>query len=380
MSKEAASNPISALHSLGQSLWYDNIQRSLLRDGTLEAMIQRDEIRGMTSNPSIFEKAISQTNEYDLDISHLANEGYTAEEIYEHLTVEDVQAAADLFHPLYARTNAVDGYVSLEVNPHLAYDTQGTVIEAQRLWDLVDRPNLMIKIPATTTGLPAITASIVQGININVTLLFSLERYSEVMDAYLTGLEQRLEVAKSLQSVTSVASFFVSRIDTKADARLGEVICSGHSRASVASDLVGKIAVSSARLAYQRFIRVFEGSRFKKLQSRGGCIQRPLWASTSTKNPAYSDVKYVEDLIGPGTINTVPPHTLEAFRHHGRARLSITENVEAAQQVLDQFESIGVSPNQITKELEQEGVEAFASAFDSLIASIENRRKQTLRM
>ncbi|MFN2233813.1 MAG: transaldolase [Anaerolineales bacterium] len=361
-------NSIDKLHELGQSIWYDNIERRLLKNGELAAMINRGEIRGVTSNPSIFNKAIANSDDYDDALIPLAERGYTKNEIYESLAVDDIQATCDLFRPLYDRTNGADGFVSFEVNPYLANDSVGTVREAARLWNWVNRPNLMIKIPATTEGLPAIEKSIASGININVTLIFSIERYKQVMNAYITGLEQRIINGYSIDHVASVASFFVSRIDSNVDARLSDI---GGKKATA---LQGKIAIASAKLAYSVHNLVFSSNRWAALKKQNGCIQRPLWASTSTKNPSYSDTKYVDELIGPNTVNTVPPATLAAFRDHGTAALTLASNLDNAQAAMDQLSQLGISIDEVTKELENQGVKSFSDAFEDLLETVENRR------
>jgi transaldolase/glucose-6-phosphate isomerase len=355
-------NPIQQITALGQSLWYDNIQRRLLENGELKAMIERGEIRGVTSNPTIFHNAIAKTHDYDPALLPLAWAGWNAEDIFWQLAIEDIRQACQLFQPLYEETNGEDGYVSLEVNPHLAHDTEGTITQARLLWQRVARPNLMIKVPATPQGIPAIRRLIAEGLNINVTLIFSLERYRQVMEAYLAGLEDRLNTgADSLPA--SVASFFVSRLDTKIDARL-----------PAESPLRGKAAIANAKLAYDLFRQTFQGERWQRLQAAGARPQRPLWASTSTKNPAYPDTLYVDNLIGPQTVNTVPPQTLEAFRDHGQAALTLTAGLEQARQALAELESLGISLAQVTQELEDEGVQAFADAFDALLQTLEERR------
>lgn len=360
-------NPIPALTALGQSLWYDNIQRSLLQNGGLAAMIEAGEIRGVTSNPAIFHNAISKSADYDSALLPLAFSGWSAEDIFWQLAVEDIQAACDLFRPLYDQTLGVDGYVSLEVSPALAHDTAGTVEQAKALWQRVDRPNLMIKIPATLAGLPAIRAVIATGVNVNVTLIFSLERYRAVMDAYLSGLEDRLLAGEKIDSIHSVASFFVSRLDSKIDPLL-----------PAASPLRGKAAIANAKLAYEAFQQAFSDVRFGKLQLAQANYQRPLWASTGTKNPAYSDTLYVDNLIGPATVNTVPPQTLDAFREHGQAALTLNAGLEEARQTLEALETQGIAMRAVTDELEREGVKAFADAFSALLRSVEERRAAAL--
>lgn len=373
------SNPIEKLHSLGQSFWYDNIQRRLLEKGVLAAMIERGEIRGVTSNPSIFDNAISKSDDYDVALLSMGWAGLGKEEIFDVLALEDIRAAADLFRPLYEETAGGDGYVSLEVNPSLAYDTEASAEEAKRLWHLVDRPNLMVKIPATQEGLPAIREAIASGININVTLVFSLKRYAEVIAAYLSGLRSRREAGLPIDRIASVASFFVSRVDSKVDKRLAEIIRQEGPQAGLAAGLSGKAAVANAKLAYQQFLEIFDSEDFKDLQSSGARIQRPLWASTSTKNPAYSDVKYVEELIGPDTVNTVPQNTLDAYRDHGSPSQTLAEDVEGARMALQSLADLGISMQQVTQELEDEGVQAFAKSFEDLLETIEERRAMAQR-
>ena len=358
--------PIKDLTKLGQSLWYDNIQRKLLENGELAAMIERGEIRGVTSNPSIFQKAIGNSNDYDDALVPLAWAGWDAESIFWELAIEDIQDACDTFTALYEETDGRDGYVSLEVSPYLANDTEGTIQQAQELWDRVNRPNLMIKIPATKEGLPAIRKSIAAGININVTLIFSVERYREVMDAYLSGLEDRVLAEKSedsIERIHSVASFFVSRIDSIIDDQLPED-----------SPLRGKVAIANAKVAYEAFQEVASSVRFGKLQLARANYQRPLWASTSTKDPAYPDTLYVDSLIGPATVNTVPPRTLEAFKDHGTAKETLTVDLDAAHQVLADLEAAGVSLAQATQDLEEAGVKSFADSFTDLLDVVEERR------
>lgn len=371
-------NRSQELYQLGQSLWYDNIRRKLLQNGEMAGMIEDGKIYGVTSNPSIFNNAIGKSDDYDDALIPLAQAGKSAMEIFEALAVEDIRAAAELFLPLYERTEGVDGYVSLEVNPDLADDTDATCDEAQRLWDLVDRPNLMVKIPATKEGIPAIERSIANGLNINITLIFSVERYAEVMSAYLSGLEQRAAAGKPIEHVASVASFFISRIDSKVDVWLDELVEAEGPHAGLAASLRGKIAVANAKLAYQRFGEVFASQRFQRLKEKGGRMQRPLWASTSTKNPTYSDVKYVDELIGQDTVNTVPPKTLEAFLDHGTVERTLARDLEAAFRACADFEEVGLSLAQATRELEQEGVAAFSKAFASLLQTVEERRKEVL--
>jgi len=368
-------NASQQLHLAGQSVWYDNVERRLLNNGELAGMIARGEIRGVTSNPTIFMNAVTKSHDYDAGLIPLAKAGKTGEEIFWELAIEDIQAAADLLRPLYDESNKEDGYVSLEVNPYLANDTQATLSEAKRLWKLVDRPNLMVKIPATVEGLPAILSAIEAGINVNVTLIFSLERYREVMDAYLTGLEKRVEGGLPVDRIASVASFFVSRVDTNIDPRLQQIIDQGGADAAKAKALPGKAAIANAKLAYEAFRQVFTSERFLKLKANGARVQRPLWASTSTKNPAYRDVMYVEELIGPDTVNTMPPQTVIAFLDHGQVRPSLQEDVEGARQVLADLESLGISMDEVTATLEKEGVQSFSDAFGVLLQAIAARRQ-----
>lgn len=359
------SESIKKLTALGQSLWYDNIQRKLLETGELKAMIERGDIRGVTSNPTIFQNAIAKSTDYDAALIPLAWAGWDAEKIFWQLAVEDIQNACDLFRPLYDETKGGDGYVSIEVSPYLANDSVGTVKQAKELWERVDRPNLMIKIPATKEGIPAIREVIGLGINVNVTLIFSLERYGAVIDAYIAGLEDRVARNEPVNMIASVASFFVSRVDTKIDPQLPE-----------GSPLRGRAAIANAKLAYDSFESIFTSPRFATLKARFSArVQRPLWASTGTKNPAYPDTLYVDTLIGPDTVNTVPPATLEAFRDHGNASLTLTRGLEESQLFLADLEAAGVSMQKVTQELEEEGVKAFSDAFTSLLEAIETRRK-----
>jgi transaldolase/glucose-6-phosphate isomerase len=326
-------------------------------------MIKRGEIYGVTSNPSIFHNAIARTNDYDSALIPLAWSGWGAEEIFWQLAVEDIQRACDLFLPLYEGTDGGDGYASIEVSPYLAHETDKTIEQARALWERVNRRNLMIKIPATVEGIPAIRTTIASGINVNVTLIFSLAQYAEVMDAYLSGLEDRLAEKQPINHVASVASFFISRVDTKVDSRLPED-----------SKLRGKAAIANARVAYDDFLHTFKGERWETLKSEGARVQRPLWASTSTKDPAYPDTVYVDSLIGASTVNTVPPQTLDAFRDHGVARVTIAEELDKARALFGQLETQGISMDTVTQELEEEGVKAFADAFTALLDTLEERR------
>ena len=367
-------NPLLQLQRFGQSVWLDTLSRHLLISGELRRLIEEDGLRGVTSNPAIFEKAIAESHDYDDAIRALAREGKSAAEIYRALTVEDIQRAADLFRPDYDRLDGRDGFVSLEVSPHLADDTAGSIAEARRLWAAVDRPNVFIKIPATRAGLPAISQLISEGLNINVTLLFGLGRYREVAEAYLAGLEARAAQGQPLERVASVASFFLSRIDVLVDPKLEKTIQEGGSRAEVARALHGQVAIASAKMAYQIYKAIFSSDRFRNLEARGARSQRVLWASTGTKNPAYSDVKYVEPLIGLETVNTMPLETIHAYRDHGKPEARLEEAVSEAGRVLDQLPSMGIDLNAVTQQLEEEGVEKFNQPYDRLMASLEKQR------
>jgi transaldolase len=349
----------------GQAVWLDFIERKLLTGGGLERMVNEDGLRGVTSNPSIFQKAIEGSEAYDAQIEALISEnpGMAVDALYEAVAIEDIRAAADILVGVWKSSSKSDGFVSLEVSPHLARDTEGTIAEARRLWRRVDRPNLMVKVPATAEGIPAIEQLISEGINVNATLMFSLEDYEGVSGAYIRGLEK----CDTPASVASVASFFVSRVDTKVDAAL-EAIGSDEALA-----LRGKAAVANAKLAYRRFLEIFHGERFAPLAARGARVQRPLWASTSTKNPDYSDVLYVDELIGPETVNTLPVATMDAFRDHGRVRTTVTEDVGAAEATLADLAGLGVDFDAVTAELQVEGVAAFADSFDKLLAALETK-------
>ncbi|HNS01012.1 MAG TPA: transaldolase [Anaerolineae bacterium] len=373
-------NTVQQLHQLGQSIWCDNIQRGLLVNGEFAGMIARGEIRGVTSNPTIFMNAMTKTSDYDAGLAPLAQAGHSAEQIFWQLAVEDIIAGADLLTPLYQQSNAGDGYISLEVSPYLAHDTESTISEARRLWKLINRPNLMIKIPATGVSLPAIRAAIADGINVNVTLIFSRERYAEVMEAYLQGLEQRVAAGLPVDRIASVASFFVSRVDSKVDGRLTEMINRADERADQAAQLLGKAAIANAKLAYADYKVVFGGERFQALRARGARVQRPLWASTSTKNPHYPDLMYVDTLVGPDTVNTVPPQTLHALLDHGVIRPNtVEEDLAGAEQALQALEQMGIAMRAVTQELEDEGVASFSQAFAEVVEQMEQRRQAVLQ-
>ena len=361
-------NPLAQLGALGQSPWIDHITRDLLQTGELRRLIAEDGLRGMTTNPIIFEKAVAGSDHYDAAIRTLADSGVDPAEIVETLAVADVRAACDQFLPQYQASDGGDGFVSLEVSPRLANDTDGTVREARRLWEAVDRPNVMIKIPGTLAGLPAITRCLIRGLNVNVTLLFSVPRYCQVMDAYLTGLEQRRARRESIQQVASVASFFVSRIDTKLDPVLEQ------SGDATVRALRGTIAIANALVAYEAFQQTFRGPRWDALAREGARVQRPLWASTSAKDPAFPDVYYVEALIAPDTVNTMPPETWKAYGHHGRPQVRVTEPaISEAKQRLATLAGAGVNLDDVTAALETEGVQKFSASYATLLSGVRQK-------
>jgi len=361
------------LGTLGQSIWLDYIRRDLIAGGELRRLIEEDGLRGMTSNPSIFEKAIVDSREYNDDIRAMAAAGKVGAAIYEALSQHDVQSAADEFRPLYDRSEGKDGYVSLEVNPHLAHDTEGTLAQARSLWAALDRPNVMIKVPATAEGLPVILQLISEGINVNVTLLFGLSRYRQVVEAYLGGIEARVLQGESVTHVASVASFFVSRIDALLDPLLDKAILQGGKQASVAKKARGQIAIASAKMAYRVYKEIFDSHQFKKLATQGARPQRLLWASTSTKDPDYNDVKYVEALIGSETVNTAPLTTIDAYRDHGEPKARLEEDLSGARQILERLPELGIDIDKATDQLEEEGVEKFVGPFDKLMATVAKR-------
>ncbi len=369
-------NPLRRLEQFGQSIWLDYIRRQMITSGELKRLIDDDGLKGMTSNPAIFEKAIAGSQDYDEAIRAMVRQDKSVLDIYHDLTVADVQMAADAFRPLYDRVDGQDGFVSLEVNPHLARNTEGTIAEARQLWAAVNRPNILIKVPGTPEGLPAITRLISEGINVNVTLLFGLPRYEKVAEAYIAGLEARLAQGHSLTRLASVASFFLSRIDVLLDPQLEKMAAAGNPQAKAAKGLEGEVAIASAKLAYVIYKRLFESNRFKALAVKGARTQRVLWASTSTKNPNYSDVKYVEPLIGPDTVNTLPPETLEAYRDHGNPASRLEEGVEHATAVLQRLPELHLDINQVTQQLEDEGIDKFNKPYDSLLKTLEAKREK----
>jgi len=369
-------NPLLKLRDFGQSIWMDFIQRRMIASGELKQLINEDGLGGVTSNPSIFEKAIAGSRDYDAAIRVLALEGKSVDQIYTALTVEDIQHAADLFRPVYDRLDGADGLVSLEVSPGLAHDTARTLVEARQLWAAVARPNVMIKVPGTLEGLPAIRQLLGEGINVNVTLLFGLPRYRQVAEAYLAGLESRAARGLPLKSVASVASFFLSRIDVLLDPRLEHLMATDPAKAELAQYFHGQVAILSAKAAYRIYQDIFASERFGKLQARGARTQRLLWASTSTKNPAYSDLKYVEALIGPETVDTLPLETLAAYRDHGQPASRLSQD---AAESLARLSETGIDLDAVTQQLEDEGVHKFAQSFDTLMNTLKEKQSQTLR-
>ena len=369
-------NPLKRLTALGQSVWYDFIRRDLYRSGQLAKMIREDGLAGMTSNPTIFQKAIADSDLYDEDIREIGAGGKNAGQIFEGLAVRDVQGAADVFRPVFDRTVGNDGFVSIEVQPGLARDTAGTIAEARRLWTSCNRPNVMVKIPGTAEGLEAIRASLAAGININITLLFSVERYVQVAEAHLAAMEERVSKGLPVDKIRSVASFFVSRVDTNADKKLDAVAKSGDAaNAASARALRGRLGIANARLAYEAFERIVASPRFQALKGNGVAVQRPLWASTSTKDPALPDLYYVEALIAPDSVDTMPPETVDAYRDHGDPKVRIREDLPGARAVFRQLAELGIDPAAIFRELEDEGIKKFADSFDALLKAVSEKEK-----
>jgi transaldolase/transaldolase/glucose-6-phosphate isomerase len=368
-------NRIKALGEAGQSIWLDFMQRSLVTKGELQRLIQNDGIAGLTSNPTIFQKAVEGSQDYDDLFTRLAPEGKTVAQVYDALTLRDIQDAARIFRPVWESTQHRDGYCSLEVSPKLARDTQGSIEEARRLWKALGAPNVMIKIPGTAEGVPAIEQCISEGININVTLLFSQEAYVSVAEAYLRGLERRAKEGKPVAELASVASFFVSRIDSEVEKRIGKARASGtdEKRSRLFEALMGKVAIANAKLAYRRYQALFSGARWEALAKKGAHTQRVLWASTGTKNPKFSDVLYVEELVGKDTVNTIPPATLDAVRDHAKVRPSLTEDLPGAEATMRTLEEAGISMKAVTDTLVEEGVQKFAESFDELFKAIGER-------
>jgi transaldolase len=367
---------LKKLETLGQSIWLDYIRRDLIASGELRRLIEEDGLRGMTSNPSIFEKAIAESHIYDQDIRDMALKTKDVKAIYEALSQRDVQNAADEFRSVYEKTDGMDGYVSLEVNPHLAHDTEGTIEEARRLWTALNRPNVFIKVPATSDGLPAIQQLISEGINVNVTLLFGLPRYRQVAEAYIAGLEAHAVQGKPLKHIASVASFFLSRIDTLVDPLVEKFFDSGGKKTEIAKKVRGQVAISSAKVAYQIYQEIFGSNRFKKLADKGARVQRLLWASTSTKNPDYSDVKYIEPLIGPDTVNTIPLETIDAYRDHGDPKARLEQDVKEANWIMARLPELGISIDKLTQQLEDEGIRKFDEPFDKLMEALTKKSSE----
>jgi len=371
-------NPLQRLTELGQSIWYDYIRRDLYQGPELRRLIVEDALRGMTSNPTIFQQAIAATDLYDEDIRRLGEQGGSPAAIFEALEVEDVSRAADAFRPVYETSQGEDGFVSIEVGPHLALDTEATIVEARRLWKACDRPNVMVKIPGTEAGVPAIRQCLGEGININITLLFSIDRYRLVMAAYLEALEARVAAGEPVDRLRSVASFFVSRVDTNVDKKLDAVAADTgrpEPQRQLARDLRGKTAIANARLAYRAYKEVFSGERFAQLRTKGASRQRPLWASTSTKDPAYPDLYYVEALVAPCSVDTMPRETFEAYKDHGNPRVRIGDDLDRAQLVLAGLAQLGIDESEVYRELEEEGVRKFADSYDKLLEAVERKEK-----
>lgn len=364
-------NRLTQLHAAGQSIWLDYIDRTLLNDGTLDRLIRDDSLMGMTSNPTIFEKALSSGNAYDAQIAENASER-TALELFELIETDDVRAACDKFAEAHRRSGGTDGLVSIEVSPGVANDAGDTVEEAHRLWATVDRPNLLVKVPGTVEGAKAVRRLIADGVNVNITLLFAVAAHDRVIESYMAGLEERLTLGKPIQQLASVASFFVSRVDTEADKRLDALIAAGGDKKRL-EGLKGETAIANAKLAYRLFQQRFSGRRWDALAAKGAQLQRPLWASTSTKNPAYRDVMYVESLIGPHTVNTMPPATIDAFRDHGEVARTVDRDVAGAEAHIAELESAGVRLDDVTDKLLVDGIASFQKSFDGVIAGLEQK-------
>ena len=366
-------NRLKLLHDAGQSIWLDFIDRDMLRDGELERRISEDSLTGMTSNPTIFEKALAEGTAYDEQLSN-APAALSPWDLFELVETDDVRSACDIFSAVHQESDGGDGFVSIEVSPGSAHDTDATVLEACRLWAMVSRPNVMIKVPGTPEGAVAVRRLTAEGVNVNITLLFSREAHSAVIDAYLRGLEDRVAAGKPIHQLSSVASFFVSRVDTEVDKRIDALLASASPDAAERlKKLKGRVAVANAKLAYALFQERFSGPRWEALAAQGARLQRPLWASTSTKNPEYRDVKYVEDLIGPETVNTIPPATIEAFRDHGEVKRTVDSNIDAERALLAELEEVGISLESVTDKLLTDGLKSFQKSFDSLIARMKTK-------
>jgi len=369
-------NPLNRLHDLGQSIWLDYLRRDMLLDGTQARLIRDDDLTGQTSNPTIFQKAIAESDLYDEDIRS-AGAGVSPDRILDAIMIEDIRSATDLFRPVYDRTGGEDGFVSVEVSPDLAWDTRASIEAARRLWKAIERPNLMVKIPGTAEGLPAIRECLAEGININITLLFSVDRYHEVMDMWFAAMEQRVERRDPVDRVASVASFFVSRVDTKVDQRIDERLARmADEERGPLEELAGRIGIDNARIAFEVYQRRFGDERFAALAAAGARPQRPLWASTSTKDPDLPDIYYVEALLAPGTVNTLPMETLEAYRDHGDPAVRIHDDLDGAHRRMARLGELGIDFPTVLEELEKEGVEKFSKSYHSLLDTIEEKQKQ----
>jgi transaldolase len=369
-------NPLKKLSELGQSVWYDYIRRDLYKGPELKRLIEEDGLSGMTSNPTIFQKAIAETDLYDEAVRRLSSKGRSAGALFEALAVEDVTGAADVFRPVFDRKGGNDGFVSIEVSPALARDTQASIAEARRLWRACDRPNVMVKIPGTPEGVPAIRACLAEGININITLLFSVARHREVMEAYLAAMEERLKAGQPVDRIRSVASYFVSRVDTLVDKKLDTIAAGGTAaERKRARALRGKVAIANAKLAYEAFEQTFGSERFRKLAARGVQRQRPLWASTSTKDPAYPPLYYVEALVAPDSVDTMPPDTFATYRKEGDPRVRIHDDLAGAREAFAELAALGVDEKAVSAELEKEGVQKFADSFDRAVKAVEEKEK-----
>lgn len=375
------SNLLVQLQNYGQSVWLDQISRSLLTTGELKRLIDEDGLRGMTSNPTIFQKAIGKGEDYAEAIKQVAHSGGSVSDVYEAVVIEDIGAAADVFRPVYDSLGSSDGFVSLEVSPLLANDTQATIKEAKGLWSRLNRPNVMIKVPATPAGLPAIEELTASGLNINVTLIFAVGVYERVAEAYIRGLERRAAAGQPIDRIASVASFFVSRIDTAVDKQLEKLASETNDTAQKQriESLMGKAAIANAKLAYESFLKIFSGDRWNQLKQKGAHVQRPLWASTSTKNPKYRDTLYVEELIGADTVNTVPMNTLEDFRDHGVVKPTLQNGIEDAHRTFDELKAAGIDMQAVTQKLTEDGVSSFADSFNALIEVIKGRTEELRR-
>jgi transaldolase len=367
-------NRLERLHDAGVSIWLDFIDRTMLRNGELARRIRDDALTGMTSNPTIFEKALAEGSEYDDQIRSASGE-FTAMELFELIATTDVRDACDIFRPTFDQVKGADGYVSIEVSPGAANDAQATISEATRLWATVDRPNVLVKVPGTVEGAKAVRQLTANGINVNITLLFAIEAYEQVIEAYMAGLEDRLSQGKDIRSIHSVASFFVSRVDTETDKRLDAAIKSGTTDQAALESLKGKAAIANAKLAYRLFQNSIASARWKALVARGANVQRPLWASTSTKNPAYRDVMYIEELIGPESVNTMPPQTIDAFRDHGVVKRTVDVDVDQARQTIATLEQHGITMRDVTDKLLVDGVASFQKSFDTLLAGLQKKTR-----